>query len=251
MDSIRKLPSYRPAHDSIPLLTRDRIAKLARLTRREWFAYLDRSAQLHVKDSTEMARELASANLSSMTRAPYARDFSVQASMTPAWFASDSARRLADVILTFEAPNGGWSKHVDFSQHPRHPGESYFTESADWEWISTIDNGATTEEIRFLSGVQQRQARSTVRARDPARNRLSPRVAIPQRMLSADLSTQGSYHDALTFNDDAIDQRASRSARRRGRQVSYAWPSSGRRRQRLCREVLSASSTRRFASAAS
>ena len=167
-----------------------------------------------------MARELASAHLSSMTRGPYARDFAVQESMTPAWFASDSARRLADVILTFEAPNGGWSKHVDFSQHARRPGESYFTESADWEWISTIDNGATTEEIRFLARVEQRQARSTVRARDSARDRLSARVAVPERVLSADLSAPGQLSRRRDVQRRRDDQRAARPARRWRRQVS-------------------------------
>jgi len=41
---------------------------------------------------------------------------------TPAWFATDSARRIAESILSFQAPNGGWSKHVDFAAHSRQPG---------------------------------------------------------------------------------------------------------------------------------
>jgi PelA/Pel-15E family pectate lyase len=203
MDSIRKLPNYRPTHDTIPLLTRARIAKLAPKTRDAWFAYLDRSARLRAADSVAMARELAAAHASSMTRGPYAHDFTVQPSMTPAWFATDSARRLADVILSFEAPNGGWSKHVDYSQHTRRPGESYFTESADWEWISTIDNGATTEEIRFLARADaakrdERYERAVLRGIDYLLASQFPNGCFPQVY-----PLQGSYHDAATFNDDA------------------------------------------------
>lgn len=203
MDSIRKLANYRPAHDTIPLLTRERIAKLAPKTRDAWFAYLDRSARQRAADSIAMARELAAAHASSMTRGPYARDFTVQPSMTPAWFASDSAHRLADVMLSFEAPNGGWSKHVDYSQHARRPGESYFTESADWEWISTIDNGATTEQIHFLARVDaakrdERYERAVLRGIDYLLASQFPNGCFPQVY-----PLQGSYHDAATFNDDA------------------------------------------------
>ena len=139
-----------------------------------------------------------------MTRGPYAHDFSVQPSMTPAWFASDSRAPIADVILSFQAPNGGWSKHVDFSQHARRPGESYFTESADWEWISTIDNGATTEEIRFLAARRQRRKRderyerAILRGIDYLLASQFPNGCFPQVY-----PLQGSYHDAATFNDDA------------------------------------------------
>jgi len=203
MDSIRKLPSYRPAHDSVPLLTRERIARLVPKSRDAWFAYLDRSSRLRAKDSVAMATELAGAHQLSMTRGPYARDFTIEASMTPAWFASDSARKLAAVILSFEAPNGGWSKHVDFSQHARRPGESYFTESADWEWISTIDNGATTEEIRFLALADaakrdERYERAILRGVDYLLASQFPNGCFPQVY-----PLQGSYHDAATFNDDA------------------------------------------------
>ena len=125
-----------------------------------------------------------------MTRGPYARDFTVDESKTPAWFASDSARRLALAVLSFQAPNGGWSKHVDFSQHDRRPGESFFTESADWEWISTIDNGATTEEIRFLARVDAAKPSDRYR-RNIVRDRLSHWVAIPEWMLPAGVSTAG------------------------------------------------------------
>ena len=123
--------------------------------------------------------------------------------MTAAWFASDSARRMTDVILSFQAPNGGWSKHVDFTLHPRARGESFYAESAEWEWISTIDNDATTEEIRFLSLADkshhdERYAVAITRGVDYLLDAQYPNGCFPQVY-----PLEGSYHDAATFNDNA------------------------------------------------
>jgi PelA/Pel-15E family pectate lyase len=203
MDSIRKLPGYRPAHDSAPLLTPARIAKYAPTLRREWMAYLERSRQQYTRDTAAMGRELRTAGLSAMTRGPYAHDFSVKPHMTAAWFASDSAQGMARIILSFQAPNGGWSKHIDFTKHARQPGESYFAESADWEWISTIDNDQTTEEIHFLALADRahndpRYERAIVRGIDYVLESQYPNGCFPQVY-----PLEGSYHDAATFNDNA------------------------------------------------
>jgi PelA/Pel-15E family pectate lyase len=203
MDSIRKLPSYREAFDTVTLLSPGRIAKLAPAMRAKWDAYLQRSRALHSLDTAAMQRELRSVGRTAMIRAPYTHDFSVKPSMTPAWFATDSARRMAEIILSFQAPNGGWSKHVDFTKHVRAPGESYFAEDSTWTWISTIDNDATTEEIHFLAraNAATRDARYEAaigRGIDYLLASQYPNGCFPQIY-----PIQGSYHDAATFNDDA------------------------------------------------
>jgi PelA/Pel-15E family pectate lyase len=138
-----------------------------------------------------------------MVRAPYAHGFEIGPEMTSRWLAADSARVLADVILSFQAPNGGWSKHVDFSQHVRQPGENYFGESPDWEWNSTIDNGSTTDEIRFLQLINHarpnaRYVGAIRRGVDYLLDMQMPNGCFPQVY-----PLQGSYHDAATLNDDA------------------------------------------------
>lgn len=203
MDSIRRLPAYRAAHDSVVFLSPSRIAARAPALKREWDAYVDRSRAAYDRDTASMARELRASGRAAMTRAPYAHDFSVTPLMTKAWFAADSAQRWARNILSFQAPNGGWSKHVDFTLHERKRGESYFAESNEWEWISTIDNGATTEEIRFLVRADSarhdaRFGRAIVRAVDYLLASQYPNGCFPQVY-----PLQGSYHDAATFNDDA------------------------------------------------
>lgn len=204
MDSIRTLPSYRPSHDTVPLITPARIARYAPASRGEWTAYVQRSRERYTADTAAMRRELSAAGMSVMIRAPYTHDFSVKPAMTPAWFGGDSARRMAEVILSFQAPNGGWSKHVDFTAHVRQPGESYFAESADWEWISTIDNDATTEEIHFLARADRahpdpRFEQAVSRGIDYLLDSQFPNGCFPQVY-----PLEGSYHDAATFNDNAI-----------------------------------------------
>jgi PelA/Pel-15E family pectate lyase len=203
MDSIRKLPGYRPTHDSVPLLTPARIATLSATSQHAWLSYLARSRAQYMRDTAAMGHELRAAGLTAMTRGPYAHDFSVKPEMTPAWFATDTAQRMADVILSFQAPNGGWSKHIDFTKHARQPGESYFAESADWEWISTIDNDQTTEEIHFLARADRahrdaRYEQAIVRGIDYVLASQYPNGCFPQVY-----PLEGSYHDAATFNDNA------------------------------------------------
>ncbi|HEV8498416.1 MAG TPA: pectate lyase [Gemmatimonadaceae bacterium] len=203
MDSIRKLPGYRPTHDTVQLLTAGRIAKYAPKLQHAWTVYLDRSREQYTRDTAAMGRELRAAGLHAMTRGPYSHDFSVKPEMTPAWFATDSAQRMAAIILSFQAPNGGWSKHVDFAKHLRQPGESYFAESADWEWISTIDNDQTTEQIHFLALTDRahrdaRYERAVVQGIDYLLESQYPNGCFPQVY-----PLEGSYHDAVSFNDNA------------------------------------------------
>ncbi|MGH7617098.1 MAG: pectate lyase [Gemmatimonadaceae bacterium] len=203
MDSIRRLPSYRESFDTVQLITDERIAKYAGAKRAKWTAYVRRSRDRYTADTIAMRAELRGANTTSMTRAPYTHDFSVKPFMTAAWFRTDTARRMAGVILSFQAPNGGWSKHVDFALRPRAKGESFYAESADWEWISTVDNDATTEEIRFLALADKahhdgRYGAAISRGIDYLLDSQYPNGCFPQVY-----PLEGSYHDAATFNDNA------------------------------------------------
>ena len=205
MDSIRKLPGYRPAADTIQYLATARIERIVSAVERPlWAAYIARSREQYTRDTATMGRELRGVGKSTMTRAPYAHGFEVGPEMTARWFRTDTARRIADAILSFQAPNGGWSKHVDFSLHARQPGESYFAESADWEWISTIDNGSTTEEIAFLRAVDR--AKPNAKYAEPIRRGIDYllEMQMPNGCFPQVYPLQGSYHDAATFNDDAI-----------------------------------------------
>ena len=186
-----------------PLVTAERIAKVAPKAASEWHAYLARSRAMRDRDTIAMAAELRAAHKTKMAQAPYAHDFAFVDSMSQLWFSSDSAQRIADIILSFQAPNGGWSKHVDLRQHQRRAAESYFGESDQWEWISTIDNAATTEQIRFLKRVNER--RRDKRYEDAIVRGITYLAAsqYPNGCFPQVYPLQGGYHDAATYNDDA------------------------------------------------
>ena len=59
------------------------------------------------------------------------------------WFQSEEGRRIADNVLTWQTPHGGWPKNRDTASKP------FDGKSEDLH--ATFDNGATTNELRFLA----------------------------------------------------------------------------------------------------
>ncbi len=192
-------PSPVPAPDT--LLAASRIAALPEPARGEWRRYLETSRRNAERDRAAIDAELRAAGKDTWTPAPAGRGFAVTDAMTEAWFRGDSARRLADVIVTYQTPTGGWSKRMDFTR-PRQPGESFSAEKR-WTWIGTLDNGATTEQLRFLAGA--------IAAHGDPGHRASHLRGIEYLLAAQQPSgcwpqvypLMGGYHDAATYNDDA------------------------------------------------
>src|SRR5882724_10863251 len=59
------------------------------------------------------------------------------------WYASSDAKDVADNILSYQSDLGGWPKNVDTTAMP------YAGKREDLH--PTFDNGATTDELRFLA----------------------------------------------------------------------------------------------------
>jgi len=84
------------------------------------------------------------------------------------WYGQAEALRIADIVLSFQTPAGGWSKNLDMTQHQRAPGERFSHDNASryigdldhdlprrehWNYVGTFDNDATTTQLRFLAKV--------------------------------------------------------------------------------------------------
>ena len=197
--------SARAAEDSSGLLAPSRLAALPAGERATWEAYVATSRRLRAEDQAAFRKELAAAGMTTPVRAPDARSsFAMQSWMTDAWFRTDTARRLAEAMLTYQTPvSGGWSKHVDFSKGPRRPGMNYFSETERWSYIATLDNNSTTSEIEFLGRAleafgEPRYRGAALRGVEFLLTAQYPNGCWPQVY-----PLQGSYHDAATFNDDA------------------------------------------------
>ena len=191
--------------DTASLLGAGRIARLPAAERASWTRYVERSRATMRQERATMAAELRAAGLERMVPAPNVRAaFAIRPYMTPDWFRSDSGRRLAESVLSFQTPTGGWSKHVDYTQGARRPGMSWYAENSSWSYIGTLDNQATTTQIEFLALAHA--ATGDERQRAGARRGLAylEQAQFPNGCWPQVYPLQGGYHDAATFNDDAI-----------------------------------------------
>ncbi|MGI4718183.1 MAG: pectate lyase [Janthinobacterium lividum] len=196
-------------------LTEARIAALPDQQRRAaWAAYLARSRAAMEADKAALLAEAPD------SAAPVARSHAADGGMPlrrpDAWYATPEALRVADNILSFQTPAGGWGKNVDRAGPPRRPGEPWVPPEGGqrrasrvqpWGYVGTLDNGATTTEMRFLARVQAQASGARAEACRAAflkglRYLLDaqyPNGGFPQVY-----PLQGGYHDAITLNDDAM-----------------------------------------------
>ncbi|HEV2148384.1 MAG TPA: pectate lyase [Longimicrobiaceae bacterium] len=192
----------RPAPEKAAYLAPERIAALPAPERRAWERYLAESRRWREIDRRALEAELRAAGTERLTPAPTARGFWVEREMTPEWFRGEEARRIADAVVSFQTPAGGWSKRMELAR-PRRPGEGWTSEGHSL-WLGTFDNDATTEQLRFLAGAyaghrDPRYRAAFLRGLDYVLRAQFPNGCWPQVYPLA-----GSYHDAATFNDDAM-----------------------------------------------
>jgi PelA/Pel-15E family pectate lyase len=186
------------------LLSAERIAMLPISQRAAWKNYLARSARLQQRDRDTIAAELRALGRSRMVPAPDVRaSFTLAPRMQGAWLETDSARALAEAILSYQTPSGGWSKHMDFTRGPRPAGTSFFSENDGWNFIATIDNNSTTEEIRFLARAHERTGDARYRKAVDRGLAYLLVAQYPNGCWPQVYPLGGGYHDAATFNDDA------------------------------------------------
>jgi PelA/Pel-15E family pectate lyase len=134
--------------------------------------------------------------------APLGSGFFLHDSMTVTWFASPNAASLAEILVSYQAPNGGWSKRIAFTR-PRATAEA-FTSQGNRLWLSTFDNGSTTEQLRFLAARLSEKPDATLRASYQRGLNYVLNAQYPNGCWPQIYPLAGSYHDAVTFNDDVI-----------------------------------------------
>ncbi len=206
-------------------LTRARIEQLPAAERSAWLAYMARSERQRQSDKDTFAAELKRAGITTPTDPPHGYSAgSIPLDRDPAWYGSAEARRIADIVVSFQTPAGGWGKNLDMSRESRRPGERYGPDNLsrflapddfdtprepEWNYIGTIDNDATTTQLNFLAKVI---------AAEGAANARQYRVAFLRGiryLLEAQYPNggwpqvwplEGGYHDAVTYNDDAMTQ---------------------------------------------
>lgn len=184
-------------------LTAARINALPASEQPVWHRYLAQSRAQAAIDAATLATELKAAGLS----APLvpAKGRGLPRFQPAAFWSTPEAARMADNLISFQTPAGGWNKNTDFTTAPRRPGERSGTENG---YVGTIDNDATIAPLRFLAktlSAAPLHARSAawqaafVRGIDYLLAAQFPNGGWPQVY-----PLEGSYHDAVTFNDGAF-----------------------------------------------
>jgi PelA/Pel-15E family pectate lyase len=208
-------------------VTRERILSIVpKKEQKAWLAYLERSEKQQATDKQALKNEAKAAHVTNPKYAPHGFGLGFRKPHPEAWYTSAEALQIAHNIVTYQVPDGGWSKNINMVSGPRAPGNRYdtdnlnrFSEPGDfdaplnpnWNYIATLDNDATWNQIRFLAHVttallaEHRDAEaapfraSVERGVEYLLNAQYPSGGWPQVW-----PLEGMYHDAITVNDDAM-----------------------------------------------
>jgi len=111
-----------PAHP----LTRERIAALPAAQQPAWRGYLERSERQMQADRAFFQNEMRTNGLEKSALPPELKGVKgIVLNRPAAWYGQPEARRIADIVLSFQTPAGGWSKNLNMTLSNRVPGEAY------------------------------------------------------------------------------------------------------------------------------
>jgi len=184
-------------------LTADRINALPAAEQPAWHRYLAQSRTLFAIDRATLADEMKAAGLTAPLVPAQGR--AVALNQPAAFWSGPEAARLADCLVSFQTPAGGWNKNTNQTTAPRRPGERHGYEAG---YVGTIDNDATITQLRFLAKAltaAPTHSRADIwrtaftRGIDYLLTAQYPNGGWPQVF-----PLEGGYHDAITFNDGAL-----------------------------------------------
>ena len=117
-----------------------------------------------------------------------ARDFMKK---PDAWFASAEAKQTGAIILSYQADSGGWPKNTDTVS------QAYTGKREDLH--ATFDNGATTDELRFLARLFNATKDEAYRAAfQPTASKQRAIKTLRARKLTINLSSMRLGHVAVS-----------------------------------------------------
>jgi PelA/Pel-15E family pectate lyase len=186
-------------------LAEGRIATLPAASQGPWQAYLARSRALAAADQAALAAERGAGAAPADPPEDHNGGAGMPLGRPAAWYGAPQARHVADVIVSFQTPAGGWGKNAERSGPLRQPGQHWVPGGRSF--VGTIDNNATTTELRFLARVQ---AQLPGAPGQPYRDAFLKGVRYlldaqyPNGGFPQIYPLEGGYHDAITFNDDAL-----------------------------------------------
>jgi hypothetical protein len=207
------LPAVLPAAvvgTNVPALplTAERIHALPAAEQPAWHRYLAQSRAKAALDQATLAAEIKAAGLT--TPHVPAKGRGVSLNQPAAFWSGPDSARIADIVVSFQTPAGGWNKNTHLTTAPRRPGERSGHEAG---YVGTIDNDATVTQLRFLAktiAAAGPAAAPTLGRTDTWRSAFDRGVdyllaaQYPNGGWPQVFPLEGGYHDAITFNDGAM-----------------------------------------------
>lgn len=144
------------------------------------------------------------------------------------WYGSAEAVRIAGQVLLYQRRTGGWPKNIDMARTLSAAGRGII-EREKAEPDATIDNGATTTQLRFLGRVYA--ATQTPRFREAFNAGFDYLLAAqyPNGGWPQFYPLRGDYSRRITFNDDAMVRVLEVLRDAAGGEAPFAWVDARRR----------------------
>lgn len=120
---------------------------------------------------------------------------------TPEWYAGAEARAIAGNVVQYQTTEGGWPKNTDMTQPPS---VEFLASNKTDQRAPTIDNGATTTQLRFLARVLAASDDSTLRASFERGFDYLLAAQYPNGGWPQYFPLRPGYYTHVTFNDDAM-----------------------------------------------
>ena len=136
--------------------------------------------------------------------------------MKTEWYASDDAKVIADTVLKYQFPSGGWAKNQEWQKELK---KYEIAERMEiWKQLksddgvgSTIDNGATTTEMLFLANMyvatgEKKYRKAFLKGLQFLLDAQYDNGGWPQYYPFKPLNDEGHpfYSNHITFNDNAM-----------------------------------------------
>lgn len=112
------------------------------------------------------------------------------------WFAGPEAKQVASSIISCQSKLGGWPKNIDTTSAPAKPGKPPLP--------PTFDNGATTNELRFLARIHQSSPDENYRQAFDRGLDYILKAQYPSGGWPQSYPPDEKYHRHITFNDNSM-----------------------------------------------
>jgi PelA/Pel-15E family pectate lyase len=188
-------------------VTPERINELPEEQRTAWRNYLAQSQTNALADAAALKAEVAAHKMTNALRAPSGGDFKLTFETGDPWYAGAEARQLVPVILSYQTPAGGWSKHTGYSKGARQPGMQWTSQNEPGQkphYLATFDNGSTTEQLHFLANFWHATKNEDCETAFIKGLNFILAAQYPNGGWPQVYPLEGGYHDDITFNDDAM-----------------------------------------------